>query len=710
MELAALAVLGGAGYLLAQQTAPKAVYPTKSNASNPIARASIKAKESFANMVVSGMASQRTGGAVGNMPPSGMSSTRTGENARPVSNVKTSLRGNNPQLDIRYNDLMGRTPLPTEPDPSDQPSYLSGTGGSATGGRLSIHHPSVTASTAFAFTTPAPIATATPDVMMNPAGFEANPQYIDGEYVVSQLTGNTMKTTDFVHNNMQPFFGSRVRQNVGADANVGRLDRYTGAGSTDIRKKEVEQMFDNTQQPFGNVYGLEDSSEFIQGRINDPRNRAGERPFEPVRVAPGVGEGFSATGKGGFQQIEVNDIMMKNIRRTDDLRVADKPKLTYTTPVVPGQQFIGKSMDNPGEVRKYRPDTFYIDESGERFGPGGQDGFQKEMVRSTQILPHTTRPETSVEYKGSGSSQEFGMNYVVGSYRTPMTNQYGGAGYRNADGSGYFKQGAADDYGKSSYEIRPNERYFTGDRMMGLNVSPAEAGAVTTHFEDESRPTRRGETIGNYQAGNATGYAAGAPAITVWDPNDIARTTVKEGTINLDRFGIASPADAPARLKVYDPDDIARPTQKAQISAKSAYTGGPKAAHERHMSHSFAYNMRLNPNKQQVSRRPALGGGNIQIFKGDEPHVTSKKLDIDLINDRSPAVNRVVDMGPGAADIGRVKYRAPPKLDVSAERNQREMIAATENNPLMQSLRKNAEHDESLLHQLQQARPAMFAN
>ena len=73
-------------------------------------------------------------------------------------------------------------------------------------------------------------------------------------------------------------------------------------------------------------------------------------------------------------------------------------------------------------------------------------------------------------------------------------------------------------------------------------------------------------------------------------------------------------------------------------------------------------------------------------------------------------MNRVVDMGPGAADIGRVKYRAPPKLDVTVERNQREIIAATENNPLMQSLRKNAEHDESLLHQLQRARPTMFAN
>jgi hypothetical protein len=647
MELAALALLGGAGFLLAKHASPTPVYPTNSRGSNPIVRNAIGTKEAF----------------VGSPDVKAGAPSPAQLNKQYADKLtKSSVRGSNPELDLKYNDLMGRTPFPSEPVPSP-------------GGRLSIQHPSVFSSSAFAFATPAPIATATPDVMMNAGGIEENPNYIDGDKITSLLTGQTMKTSDFVHNNMQPFFGSRVRQNVGPDANTGRLDRYTGSGSTDIRKKEVEQMFDNTTKPFGNVYGLEDSSEFIQCRINDPRNRAGERPFEPVKVAPGVGEGFSSTGKGGFQQLEVNELMMKNIRKTEDLRVLTNPKESYNTPVVPGQQFIGKAMDSPGEVRKYRPDTFYVDETGERFGPGGQGAYQKETVRPIQVMPHTAREDTSVEYKGPGGSQEFGMNYVVGSYKTPAHQQYAGAGYRNADGTTYMKQGAQDDYGKEGFEIRPNERYFTGDRSQGLNLSPAEAGAVTTHYEDESRPTRR---------------ANSAPAITVWDPSDVARTTVKEGTIRMDYFGGAAPADIPTRLKVYDPADIARVTQKAQISAKSAYTGGPKAAHERHTSHISAYNMRTNPNKQMVTKRPALGGGNIQIFKGDEPNVSSRKLDTDIINDRALAVNRSIDFGPGSADIGRVKYRAPPRLDVSMERNQREIISQTQNNPLMQSLHVNA--------------------
>ena len=663
MELAALAILGAAGFVLAKQTAPAPVYPTRNPGANPVARPGIGVKEAFAN-----------------------------QTQRNVSNIPSSLRGPNPQLDIMYNDLMGRGALNSQPNTlGGKLSYLPGNVVSSTQPANS----KVSPLTLDEMASPADgITAATPDVMMNPAGIEETPSYVAGDDFVSALSGRKMKSAEFVHNNMQPYFGSRVRQNVDPGANSGYLDAYTGSGTTQIRKKEVEQMFDNTQTAFGNVYGMEASSDFVQSRINDPRNRAGERPFEPVQVAPGVGEGFSSTGKGGFQQIEVNDIMIKNIRRTDDLRVASNPKLTYNTPVVPGQQFIGKSAENAGEVRKYRPDGFYIDENGERFGAAGQGAFQKETNRPVQIMPDTARQETSVEYHGAGASQDFGMNYVVGSYRKPMASQFGGAGYRNADASMYNMKAENDDFGKESYEVRPNERYFTSERGQGLNLSPAEAGAVTTHFEDESRPTRRGETIGNIQqAGVATGYAGGAPAITVWDPNDIARTTVKEGTIFLDRFGIAAPADGPTRLKAYAPADIARPTQKAQISAKSAYTGGPKAAHERHMNHTFAYNMRLNPNKQQISKGRKLAGGNIQVFKGDEPNVTSKKLDVDIINDRAPAVNRSLDLGPGSADIGSVKYRAPPKATF---RIQREIIEATDSNPLMQSLRRNAEHDAKL--------------
>lgn len=611
-----------------------------------------------------------------------------------------AAKGFGPELDQMYQTPMGQT-YPSEPHPGPY--------------GMPTAYATQKPPTAPAYNTmpvsPAPqsLAATKPSVAANPVGIEQEPIYSQEpytDYVTSQLSGEKIPASEFKHNNMQPFFGGRVRQNMAPDTNSSILDTFTGSGIDQIRKKEVETMFNTAQTPFGNPFGLENSTDFLQSRINDPRNRGGERPFEPTRVGPALGEEYGMTGKGGFQQFEVNEIMKRAMPTTDKLRVADNPKLTYKTPVVPGQRFIAVAQDNPGEVRKYRPDTFYIDETGERYIGAFSESSQRETARPIQTMKHVSRPETSAELIGPGASQEFGESYVVSAYRTPMAQQYGGAGFRNADGTEYLPHAETaemGDYGKRSIEIRPNERSGTEERVMGLNLAPADAVQVPVHFTDESRPTRRGETVGNIrQSGTATGYANGAPAITVWDPSDVARTTVKETTVEWNYLGNAAPASAPTKLKVYDPDDIAKPTQKAQLSANLSWYGSPNAVNKDFTSHEAAYNMRTNPNKEQVAkgRKPFAGNGNLGIFTGEVNGVTYKKLDADIVNDRALAVNDVTGLPPGVGDLGQIKYRVPLKLDVSKERNQNAVIAAVEDNPLNISLRKNAEADQRLLEQL----------
>jgi hypothetical protein len=600
-----------------------------------------------------------------------------------------SAKGTNPELDLRYATPFGQI-YPSEPNPGPH-------GGAFSFGGTKL--PQARTEPA-----PQPIDTISAQVSMNPNNIEESPNYMEDDMVVSQLSGQKIVSSDFTHNNMVPFFGGRVRQNVGPQTNSGILDSYTGSGVTQIKKKEVETMFNTGQTPFGNPFGLEPSADFIADRIDLPRSRAGERPFEPVRVGAGVGEKFGSTGKGGFQQIEVNQLMMEKMPKTDDIRTSDNPKLTYKGQIVPGQRFVASSMEDPGEVRKYKPDTFYIDESGERFvGAFAQDA-QKEATRPVQVMKYTTRTDTTSELIGPAGAQEFGESYVIGSYRTPMAQQYGGAGFRNANMTEYYTKdmdAPEADYGRSSIEIRPNERLATSTRTVGLNLAPADTGAVTTHYTDKARPTYRGETIGNIrQTGTPVGYAQGAPALTVWT-DDVARTTVKETTINWNYMGVATTANQPNKLKVYDPDDIARPTQKSQISAKSEYFGAPMASQQDFTSHEAAYNMRTNPTKERVSegRKPMSGNGGLAVFTGDI-HQTTRKIDADNINSRANAVNRSLDFNSGVGDIGQVRYRVPLKLDQSMERNQREIISAVENNPLMQSLQKNADHDEALYQDL----------
>jgi hypothetical protein len=620
-----------------------------------------------------------------------------GPNSDPLTNAPkgTSATGFAPELDMMYKVSNGQT-YPSEPS--------SGPYGNAFG--YSSNKPPLAPKYNSSGPKPVqqPIDSNIPMVEYRSDGIEEDSNYIDSDYVVSQLSGKQIPSSEFKHNNMQPFYGGRMKQNIAPTSNTGILDMFNGNGSTQLKKREVENMFSNERAPFGNPLGMEDNTEFFQSRIESqaPKVRNGERPFEPVKVGSGIGEKFGLNGKGGFQQLEINEIMRP--KDTNDLRVLSKPKETYLQPVIPGQHYIGKSSESNdiGEVRKYKPDTFYIDETGERFFTTTGD-LIKDSIRPVQLLPHTTRPETSKEYSGIASSQDFSESYVSGSYRLPMGQQYSGAGYRNADMTGYYTRDVGQDhtdYGKSSIEIRPNERNETSERVMALNAVPAENGMVSTHFTDNARPTRRSETVGNIRmTGTPTLYTDKAPAITVWDSHDVARTTVKESTIYLDRPGIVSGNDgisAPTRLKVYDPEDIARTTQKSQLSANLSWTGpSGNGAWSDAMDNTFAYNMRTNPNKELIAkgRKPIAGSGKTATFNGNPGKQASKKLDADILNDRPLAINRSLDISPGVGDLGRMEYRVPLNLDVNRQRNTLESISALDSNPYHQSIQKNASID-----------------
>jgi len=212
---------------------------------------------------------------------------------------------------------------------------------------------------------PEPISSSVPKVQMSSSGVEASAAWIKGDSVVSSLSGQTIKSEDFKHSNMQPFFGGRMKQNMTSTVNTSKLDMFTGAGTTQIQKQEIAPMF-NYNQPFGQPFGNKPNADFIKSRIVEPGRRNNEKPFEPTRVGPSLGQKGGITGQGGFQQIEVNEIMKRAMPTTDKLRVATNPKLSYNNQVVPGSHFITAPALDTGEVRKYRPDTFFLNEQGER--------------------------------------------------------------------------------------------------------------------------------------------------------------------------------------------------------------------------------------------------------------------------------------------------------------------------------------------------------
>jgi len=448
------------------------------------------------------------------------------------------------ELDIMYN-YPGKTQIPSEPNPGKQGSYLG-------------------------FTLPVigqkPTEAVTPSVKFNSTRYEKTPILTKEKLIISPLTGIAMKPEEFTHANMVPFYRGTIKQNMSDTANRSVLDNYTGGGYFQQEKREQGPMFEQRKEPTGVPFGTEIATDFMQGYVVAPTNRAGERPFEQVRVGKGLGQGFTSLPSGGYQQADA--LVYARPRSTDELRTANNPKLTYEGRTVKGAHYISVP-GKLGEVRKHLPDKFYLNKDGERnFTTTGAN--LKATERPIEVLRETTRPETTVEYEGVAKSADFNATYTVPSTRAPMVKQAGSWGFRNADSTNYADKDTEkgqNDYGKASIEIRPNERFFTSERGQALNLKPQGSGKVVMPLQDGPRQTRKDENLGNP---NQAGYVnSGVYKGVAYDPNDVARTTIKETTEDSDYIGVVA---GPVKLTVYDPDDTARTTVK-ETTEDNGYVG-----------------------------------------------------------------------------------------------------------------------------------------
>jgi hypothetical protein len=414
--------------------------------------------------------------------------------------------------------------------------------------------------------------------------------------------------------------------------------------------------------------------------------------------------------------------------RTDDLRTANNPKVSFLTPVVPGAAVVTAptAPEDIGEVRRYNPDKFYINKGGERnFVTVGAD--QKATVRSVQVVKNTTRPDTSKPYEGVAGQVEGKATYTIGSTRTPLAKQMGTWGFRNADLTNNFNpdtDAQENDYGKSGVEIRPNERFYTGERVMGLNVKPDER-EVTLPQQDFVRPTRAEETIDLNRVGIIQPGGGAQPKLTVYDPNDVARTTIRETTEDNDYigiqamgnhaqkltvydpndvarttirettedfgyYGIESPAGTAQKLTIYDPDDIMRVTGRNTLDDWDWYRNlGSVYSAEKDQSDARA--MRQYKQKETVAAGRTPKGSSVKLFNGeDNIHLTYRKLTADSVNDRAQFTDRVAGLPSSKEVLGVQRPRSVLKLDVSAVRNEPIYVQSLEANPYVIPLHKAA--------------------
>lgn len=360
--------------------------------------------------------------------------------------------------------------------------------------------------------------------------------------VQSSLAGIEIPVDEFKHNNMVPFFGGKIKQNIDVDRTHSTLERYTGVSDLYKNKTEIAPMTDLGSE---NIYGMASTTDFEQDRTVGSQFKNNILPFEQIKVGPGLGQGFTSVPTGGFQQDTRTFEYEPNV---DQLRTGSNPKVVDEGRIVGGQKYSLPGVS--GDVKKNRVDTYYEQDSSKYLTTTGAQ--IKETGRPCEVMKDTARKDTSKEYTGGAyynNKEEYRSDV-----KCTDRQQLDGYGLRNEDKTAVGRED--NDFGKGNILVYTNERDITTTKSYEGNLTSLVKSIIAPlqdalKFSGKEYAVQAERPYGNLQA-----QIPDKP--TLYDPNDIARTTLKEQTIHDTQTGNMTAEWS--KVAVYDPDDIAKVT------------------------------------------------------------------------------------------------------------------------------------------------------
>jgi hypothetical protein len=459
---------------------------------------------------------------------------------------------------------------------------------------------------------------------------------------IYSLTGNYLESEQFKHNNMVPFYGGKMKGYT-YDTNIAEtvLDNMIGSGSQVIKKIEQAPLFkpeDNVQW----AYGAPNNSDFYQSRVNPVLKNNNVKPFESEYVAPGLNQGYTTEGSGGFNSgMQSRDTWLP--KTVDELRVATNPKLEYSLENHEGPaDAVIKNVGVFGRMEKQRPDKFYINSQDRWFTTNGSE--KGETLRPIQEMGVIRRPD-DVYYAGVAGPTDRVANYVPPQYEMskrhePFTCD---VAVSTAQGKGPTNDG--DNYIKS-YTNYNNHRSTVKQVDTFRSGFTSAIGAVIAPIMDILRPSRKEEVVSNIRIYGEAGSRV--PANYVNNPNDITTTTVKETTMYSPTFNINNQKEG-----MYVNNNTPLNETQRQTTEVS-YIGGAGGAGAQYgdMSYEAAYRQHNNDIKSQtIGNRPNQGG--TQIFN-QQMNVNISKQDSDAFNYRVSAPSSVIPLPPAKENYGNI--------------------------------------------------------
>jgi len=117
---------------------------------------------------------------------------------------------------------------------------------------------------------------------------------------INLMSGNQMTKQEFNHNNMQPYFGAKIRGPT-FDTNITEtiLDSKQGSGSQNFSKAEIAPLF-RPDENSHHTNGTPNNSDFFQSRMNESMKMSNVTLWEPQRVGPGLNLGYGSQNAQGF--------------------------------------------------------------------------------------------------------------------------------------------------------------------------------------------------------------------------------------------------------------------------------------------------------------------------------------------------------------------------------------------------------------------------
>jgi hypothetical protein len=480
------------------------------------------------------------------------------------------------------------------------------------------------------------------------------------------LNGENVDSKYFEHNNMMPFFGGKIRSAIEPNSNEAIMDNYLGNGSQVIAKTEQAPLFSpNEKIQWAN--GAPNMNDFYQSRVNPSMRMANVKPFEEVKVGPGLGLGYGSEGAGGYNSgTSMRESWLP--KGVDELRTANKQKASESMQL--GHEGPAKSRITNvgilGTFQKNRPETAFEWGQDRLFTTTG--AVKGPTMNAIPVERHVVRPETTVDYNGVAQSmhaQQAMPGEVLPSHRIELGPTQ--LGVANAVGRGYGNDG---DYGMKSNQVYANNRSSNSQNDY-FGAVGSSIGAVVAPLLEMMRPSRKENTTGNMRV-----YGDAKPAVSqsyLYNPNDAPAHTMRETTENSVNHwnvnrGQTNNGYIAAKVEA---------TPQHRDTTTTSYTGS--GASKNPALRVYDAELGYQPSNLKADTiKGRFGNSNTNLFN-NSVNYQGKAKDLDMVNNREvmPKMPYVT-----AGSLGTYQQKSQ-NLDsnVNMERNTPDMYNVLQQNP-----------------------------